>query len=505
MATLQVVASPNTDSPFPKQHWPKGVGIRAATMTMRCLCSICTCGKHRCNVKNTCICKGTDEPVRRTEYMDQYVEYGWSKPRDPFKHKQAMEVPGGPMDGVTTYRSKFVPHQLQARVVRDPLMYKPPVTKVDGLSTYRYDYPRWPVQPMPPAVRFTGQLQLSGEKMGTLTTYKDHFRRWPIKKNESTKVERHYVPPSSKFGNLTTYQNDFISKCVVPQKSFRPVPATQIFNGKFDGQTVYQLTYVPKVFEPWPRREPATYKPSTTPLDGLTVYRRDYTGRAGKPVKSIRPIPQIADTDAHFEGISEMQDKFQRWPIPKREVRPTRKYKPPTDTMDLNSTYRMNFPYKTQPVAPSMPKFPTIEIGKGPFKGQSTYKQDFCQWPFSRRDKLQRFQEFQPPKGKMENLTTVRQHFVAHPLAKTQSLKPPNVVVQSKIPFDGTTTYTNEFTTKQKDICPAMYSVPPGYVYHSEDPRGHRMYRLISNRAAANHQLPSDVTRDKCKVSFTDT
>uniref|UniRef100_UPI00358F8326 stabilizer of axonemal microtubules 2-like n=1 Tax=Myxine glutinosa TaxID=7769 RepID=UPI00358F8326 len=473
---------------------------------MKCLCNICTCGRHRCSDKPTFIHEGTEKPVKKSEYLEKFPCHIWTKPPSPIKPKQEYKRNEGRMEGITTTRLNFVPHKLQPRLARVPEVYKAPEGKQNGLSTYVTDFQQNSTQPIPLPLRQKEQLQLSSEKMTVVPTYTDEFKQWPISKIKSMKPECRHVPPSSRFGHRTTNQIDYTSKEGAPRQSCRPGPDNKLYDGDFDGQTVHNMTFVTKMVEPWPRHVPEPYTQSSKPLDDLTVHRRDFMGKAGEPVQSCKPKTEIADTSAPFEGLSEMKEKFPTWSVCKREVPQTKPYEPPTGDMDLTTTTQLMFrPFEAQRPTPGKPHLSTIEISKGPFEGQSTSSEDYRQWQVSRREPVRKPQAIQPPVGNMENLTTFRQHFVPHSPLATQNFKPPNVAIQSNIPFDGTTHYKNEFTAKHNDVCPAMYSVPRGYVYDSEDPRGHSMYRSVSNSVAENNHLPSDIICDNREVSVAAT
>ncbi|KAM6200998.1 stabilizer of axonemal microtubules 1-like [Rhynchocyon petersi] len=73
-------------------------------MRSRCLCQICTCGRHHCPHGSTKIYENSGVPYLTTEYLEKYPVYGNVLPPQTLKPKQEFPACGGKMEGITTFK-----------------------------------------------------------------------------------------------------------------------------------------------------------------------------------------------------------------------------------------------------------------------------------------------------------------------------------------------------------------------------------------------------------------
>ncbi|XP_071424666.1 stabilizer of axonemal microtubules 2 [Pithys albifrons albifrons] len=453
----------------------------------RCLCELCSCGRHRCYHEHTRIYDNEVQPQRTTEYVDNYPGYGNICPPSSCKPKHELQGHRGKMDGTSIFKTDYLPYGIAKRHYRAPEEYRPKSGKIDLGTIYRKDYNPHKVGPVtlarPPERKHT-----TGAKLDTIPTYRDDYRLREAQKTESCKVEHPYQPPTEKFGNPSTFQDDYIPKELNPPQSCKPSVA-KLPSGPFDGTTIHRSAYVVHELEPRFVRPREEYKPCEQPFEDLTTHQRDFKGTPGQFAKSCKPEHRKVGSDAPFDGISEFQERYQPWLVSLPEFRKPREYVPPTDKMDLNSTNRLDYIiHKISPAAPIRP--PHGKRISGPFQGNTTTREDFKPWGICQRDLIKRESEIQKPEGKFADLTTFRSHYIPHQGTPAQSCKPVHVVGLNPVPFKDETLYRTEYTPKEKEVCPAHYPSKLGYVYVNTDSQGHQFFRQLSPEPSESNCNP---------------
>ncbi|XP_019389241.1 PREDICTED: stabilizer of axonemal microtubules 2 isoform X1 [Crocodylus porosus] len=445
----------------------------------RCLCQICTCGRHRCPHKPTRIYDDREQPCLMTEYVEKYPQYGNIPPPQSLKPKQEYQARRGKMEGITTFKSDYLPYDVVKRPLQVQEEYKPKPGEIDLGTTYKRDYNPHKIQPVT-LVRPLERKHIQRGKLDTIPTYQDDYRSWEVQRRGHNKLDHPYQPPTEKFGNSTTFQDDFIPRELNPRQSFKPPCVARLSDVPFNGITSHRRSYVAHPLEPKFIRSKEEYKPSSQPLEDLTTHRNDFKGLPGELSKSCKPEYTKVGSNAHFNGSTEFRDCFQPWSVSLPEVRKIKEYVPPTGNMDLNSTSHLDYVWhEICPVAPIRP----VSFGrksKVPFQGNTTMKEDFQAWDSSRQEIIKRHQEIPKPTGKFDGLTTFKSHYLPHEIIPAQSFKPLHVALPSSARFEDETMYRTEYTTKKQDICPANYSSPPGYVYINTDSQGHKFFHKVT-------------------------
>ncbi|NP_001087179.1 stabilizer of axonemal microtubules 2 L homeolog [Xenopus laevis] len=447
-------------------------------MKRKCICEICTCGRHRCPHNPTHIFEKSGKQCVLTEYVEKYPQYDHVQPPKSMKPKQEYNGEHGRMEGITTFKSDYVPYEVINRPVRVHNEYQPKPGSIDLGTTYNQDYNPHKLEPVAP-VRPVDKRQANPGKFDTNPTYKDDFRPWEIHKRELAKQERVYQPPKEKFGNSTTFQDDFFPKQIMPRESFKPFGVAKRNDIPFDGTTSHRISYVPHELEPCFVRQKNEYKPSSQPFEDLTTHRLNFKGALGEITKSCKPEHGKVGSSAQFEGATEFRDSFQPWSMPAPYVHKSYEYVPPTSHMECDTTTHLDYvPHQVGTVAAIRP----VSHGRRsnvPFQGNSTMKDDFRAWEAGRQEMIKRDNHIPKPSGKFEGLTTFKSHYQPHEMNPTQSFKPLNMPLRTSAPFEGATMYRSEYTPKKNEICPANYPSPPGYVFESIDKRGHKIFQKI--------------------------
>lgn len=319
---------------------------------------------------------------------------------------------------------------------------------------------------------------------------KDDYRLWTVQRQEPSKVEDTYRPPTVKFGNSTTFQDDFVPKELNPRQSFKPPCAAQLSDVPFESTTSHRTSYIAHQLGPKLVRLREEYKPSSQPFEDITTHQSDFRGLPGQLAKNCKPEYAEVGSNAHFTGVTEFQDRFQPWLVSLPEVHKTKEYIPPPGNMDLNSTTRLD--YVKHEISPAVPIRPVSnqKITDAPFQGTTTTKEDFKAWDSYQQESTKKQQEKPKPTGTFDDLTTFKSHFVPHQIAPAQSCKPVRAVVVNSAPFPDETMYRIEYTPKKQSFCPATCLSPPGYVYIDTDSCGHKFfYQLTPEFSQSNNNL----------------
>ncbi|XP_046897733.1 stabilizer of axonemal microtubules 2 isoform X1 [Hypomesus transpacificus] len=451
-------------------------------MIRQCLCEICNCGRHRCPHRPTALYGKGNQACEQTEYTEKYPAYGAHRPPKSMKPKPVDHNDRGKMDGTTTFKTDFIPYEVNRRPGRKQAEHKPYPGEIDMGTTYKQDFNPYQVTPCV-AVRPKQRVQAAPGKLDTVPTYKDDFKVWQISKRELTKRNENYQPSSAKFQGTSTFQDDFIDRGLVPRESFKPSSVPMLSEVPFDGVTSNHLSYVPHPTEARYVKAPEVYKPSTEPLQDMTTQRRDFQGLPGQLARSCKPDPAKASSDAPFDGSTEFQQQFQQWPVSLPQLHKPLEYVGPTLHMDMSTTSAVDFvKHNIQPFTSAKPFCQPLKSSV-PFQGYTTMREDFQPWATPRQALMKkREEEMHKATGKMDDLTTFKAHYTTHKLQPNISFKPPNTVVRRDTPLESGTMYSTEFTPKRISVCLASYDSPPGFVFEDSDHNGHRFYRKLSSK-----------------------
>ncbi|KAK3562508.1 hypothetical protein QTP86_034767 [Hemibagrus guttatus] len=450
-------------------------------MKRLCMCEICNCGRHFCTRHPTSLYMKGSQGCVVSEYTEKFPVYKNCQPPKSLKPKQEEKSNCERMEGITTFRSDFIPYEVSQRPGKKKAEYQPNPGEIDLATTYKQQFGLYELEPILPQ-RPKERIRGANGKLDTVPTYKEDFRQWEISKRESPKPKVSYHPPTEKFGNATTFQDDFVPRGLIPRESFKPSTVSKLSDAPFDGVTSSQLYYVPHPVDVHLVKAPHEYKPSEQPFQDLTTHRHDYQGLPGRMPKSCKPEHTTMSYDAPFQSSTEFRDRFQRWAASPQRLQKTSEYMSPTEQMDLTTTTGTTFiKHHIQPFIPTKP-LSRPNRSSVPFQGNTTMQEDFKAWKAQRQEIIRKPPEIHRGSGKMEDTSTFKAHFIQHQLQPNISCKPLTAPLRSEAPLDEETMYRTEFTPKKISVCPASFESIPGFVFEKVDDRGHRFFRKLSSQ-----------------------
>nr|XP_034996968.1 stabilizer of axonemal microtubules 1 [Zootoca vivipara] len=452
-----------------------------------CICEICDCGRHQCP-HITRPYEMNEKPCLLTEYTDKYLLYPNTGPRESCKPVVEYNKQPVPMEGISTMRRDYVPHEVSPIKLRPPEQYFKSNAAMDLLSTYKQDYNPYPIKRVPPCVPQERKYS-TDDRMTAVPTYKADYLPWKQAKRDMIKPANTFRPAEDKFDSRTTHQDEYLYKGPVITKSCKPFRSPHITKIPLDSMTNYKLNYVAHPMSKRHAHVPEPFKPCSEPFDGLTTHKQSYKGLAGPPAQSVKP-PYVRPDLSSFVGTTEFREKFLAWPTAPPFSRKPPAYIPPKEKMDLKTMAQLHYVDPHGRPATSCKPVACVVTHTDPFNHCSTMKEDYKHWDYSKPKAIVPNSEVTLPKVPMDTLTTFQSHYTPHPLPFTKSFKPRLPAARPHVPFVDETTYATCYTPKKVHICPATYKEPPGYVFEKIDEGGHRRFR------------PATVAQDRCASSL---
>nr|KAF6332119.1 stabilizer of axonemal microtubules 1 [Pipistrellus kuhlii] len=448
-------------------------------MKRKCICDLCSCGRHHCPHLPTKIYDKTEKPCLFSEYAENYPIYHSYLPRESFKPRMEYQKGAVPMEGLSTSRRDFGPHKVCPVKLYQHDPFVPSEENMDLLTTYKQDYNPYSVCRVEP-IKPRDSKPPRGDRMESLPTYKADYLPWNQPRRDLIRPQHTYRPESAKFDYRTTHQDDYALKGLVNTMSCKPPAMPKVCNIPLEDLTNYKMSYVPHPIEKRFVYEAEKFKPCEIPFESLTTHRQSFRGLMGEAAKSTKPPVSSCRLDAPFCNTTEFRDKYQAWPTPQLFYKPLVPYVPPEEKMDLLTTTQSHYTYPKG--APAQSCRPVVCIKKGPpFEGSTTTRDHYKQWVSGRMEPVKPIPQLLRPTEPLDCLTTTRAHYVPHPPTSTKSCKPLWSSPRANVPVEGQTTYTISFTPKDLGRCLASYPEPPGYIFEETDAAGHRIYRPISH------------------------
>ncbi|BFY97876.1 hypothetical protein BsWGS_00916 [Bradybaena similaris] len=454
-------------------------------MVKRCICEICTCGRHHCPHRPWRP-GGDYGPCLVTSYNTAYKKHP-IQARESCKPEQSALRSEEPLSDKTTNRTDYIKHPLDKPYARVNEPYVRPVGDIDTLTSYHRDYTE---KHVPPAqmVKHDGPRQIPARFEGE-PTYKVDYRKWPIERH-TVRIPDQWAPPSQPFEGQSTFTRDYRRYNEPPRKSLKPLEAAQMSNAPFDGNTGYRDDYIRHPLQPREMKEKEMYRSSNAPFDGMTTFNRDYTKKEAPKTESCKPVSEAFQSGAPLDDLTTFKNDYRRWNGERPHIHQPDQYVKPEGEMDHNTTHRIQFkPHPVQKVALLKPGEGRVMI-PGEFNGLTNYKSDYKPWGIQRE--MPRPKDgWVPNNAPFDGMPTYKAHYVQHSAVPPRSMKPEASAMTSNAPFDDATMYRTDYVKKHADICPAavLDTRQSRYSYVETDSQGHKQYQPIFEQTTALHQV----------------
>ncbi|XP_029646516.1 stabilizer of axonemal microtubules 2-like [Octopus sinensis] len=453
-------------------------------MTLKCICNICTCGRHYCKHQDcTFIHPGAKtEPV--TEYSARYTEHELGKV-ESFRPKHAP-LPDGKMECKSIQREDFQPYQLEKKWVRPQEIWQKPPGTIDNLTSYNITYTGRQSAPVRP-IRHD-KLTLSVGKFEGEPTYRADYKKWDKIPSKKYGPVYSWSPPTQKLANESTFTRDFKYNYEPPRKSMRPEILSKI-EPPLEDKTGYREDYVAHSLPPKVLKEKQTYNLPAVPLDCLTTSRHDYQGQSGPRTLSYKPKLTPVCAQEPFPDMTTFKQDFCEWPTEKRSIRQPTQYVKPPGKVEQNTVHKLT--YKEFPVQHTTSYRPkTSHRPLGNIESNTSYNTDYKRFDVP-PVRISKKESYAPPEVPFQGISTHQAHFIEHPRTQTKSFKPTSFQRTDEAPLDDSTMYRNEYTPKEVPVCPIIFLNTDKSLYEFEgnSKTGHQLYKPLSSLQSKRAQL----------------
>lgn len=443
----------------------------------KCICEICTCGRHRCPHRPTNVINKGDQPCTLTEYNNEFKQHPLQM-RDSFK-PSAEALRGGQFEDKTTQRQDFIKHPLEKPFVRVPDQYRRPEGEMEGMTSYKKEFTE-KYQAPARAIKHDGQRLAQGRFEGE-PTYKTDYRKWDMSGRVGPYVSQDaWQPPTNRFEGESTMHHDFIKHDARRRGMIKPPQAAQMSDSPFNDKTGYRDAYIKHPLEPKYVHPKEQYKGPGAPFEDMTTFKRDFKGNPGEITRSFKPDNQAFSSGKPLEDVTTNRNDYRRWPMERPYVHAHEQYKKPDGTMEMTTTH--NSTYRELPLDRVVAHRPSSanKARNAPFDGSTSYANDYKKWEMNKNKPMMR-DEYHPNMAPFEGLSTQKAHFIPHELQPNRSFRPDNTAFQSGSKFEDGTMYRTDFTPKHVEVCPVV-GIEKGqaqFQFVTTDQRGHKLYQPV--------------------------
>eukprot|EP00049_Salpingoeca_infusionum_P009763 m.165877 g.165877 ORF g.165877 m.165877 type:complete len:489 (-) comp14437_c0_seq3:499-1965(-) len=410
----------------------------------QCVCNICTCGKHHCRLHAPSTSTGgvtsgsKAEPMGKTTQQEDFIPT-FVAPRSPYKPAPSQHRSSAPFVGITTQKQDFTPKRGQS--ARQP-MVKPPGNAITPQGNMEFnplsrtDFKVHPKVPQATKVVPTDNLRPhSGGVPTFVTTNMVDMKPWTPEKQ-----------PSVKPAPVIAWNGD------------RPLPETE---------SLYKKDY--------PEHQPSRVAPikplgstltlgegSSTP--SKSTMAADFDPKKVEVPQPFKPPATRVNNTGKMEASSVAAAAFQPLPFAKREP-----YKPQQQRQD-----------------------------PGTFRGTTTAKTDFPQWPVASPSRTKPEQKYVKPTQPFEGQTISQASFIApKQRLRREPVKPPGPSLRPTGSIEFNTTYGDDMKkwqpvspTRVKPAAPAPHTPPP---FNAKTEAQTQYQPKAASRAPAIVPMPSTI------------
>lgn len=450
-------------------------------MTKKCICQICTCGRHKCPHNATNWINDSSKVCEYSEYANEFKKHPVGV-RQNFKPEQHRVEADGPLDDRTTNKVDYINHEVKRTgPVKHNEIYQKPEGEMDTMTNYHHEYTKKSIPVLRP-IKQPDARKLSGKFNGE-ATYSVDYKKWEAQPRERRAVQEVYEAPNQPFEGNSNYQSDFAARPIQPKILRRPADVRNVPDGPFDGATNYNADFVKHPVQARELREKTSWRPNEAKLDDESNYKRDFNEKKVDRAANYKPNDKAFKSEQPFDSDSTQRVDYQPWQATRQLVRHQQPaYARPEENMDLSTTtgcdYTRKIGSRSEPLKPIQKK-----ISNAKFDGTTNYNADYLKWEGKREPMRRYVDEYVPPDGAFDGAATYQADYVPHQVQRVNAARPMQTDHTSKAPLDGSTEYNKEFIRKAVAPCPALPLIDGGqsssFTYRADDTEGHRWYNAI--------------------------
>lgn len=435
-------------------------------MGKKCICQICSCGRHRCPhnpTNNSRVINKTEaERCKVSEYEDVFTHI--RPKRGPFIRPKDLLLSKGNIDLTTISKEDYVTQPLPEKKVKEPVAYIPPSGTMDIDSEYHSNFQGEisPPAKIPQFLRSVTQKIPSGKMQGNTTTKMDYRKHSTVVRSMPVSRGNKYTPPKSPFTYTSIHRADF-QRFNEPKRPTGRQPDKIDMKGlpmeletshcsEFKRHSIKKNEIV--------RRSDEYDRPSG-PFDGDSLMHTDYVWHAdAKKAKREKPVTTVFKTNDQMERTTTNLEDFKGWSVEAPRPKPKQQFQQPEGKMYLNpiSTDYKYFGIDAKPAKSARPKTKLRTGRDGAFCGTSNYAADFKPWmslpaiPIKLQDELT---TLSPRKTKFDANSEHRESYKRFNTAPARTFKPGTHVFKTEDAMANRTTYNCEFDGKPPPQCPS--------------------------------------------------
>ncbi|CAH1785214.1 unnamed protein product [Owenia fusiformis] len=454
--------------------------MAASKMKNKCICQICTCGRHRCPHNRGSLKSIPDtsgDCKLASEYQEKFEGMDYQKPREAIRPTKKEPSSPVPMDMTTMYTETFVTHEIMPRKIRSKEQFVPSTTPMNKRTTYKMDYTAKEgkrTKSYAPEYQYVERRT----KFNSSTIHNTAFKGFneedmKICRPRTIRHKENLTAPEEKFKCASTVQDDYKehtnlerTKPIIPKQE-----GFQDHNEKFDDRTMYKDTYgTEKPLSEPPKRikkKESTLKPAT--FFSETTVMADYKPHVNpKRAKCYKPKVKPISTKVPFDDRTTCSMAYKEWEV-KKHVKPIwankKAYDRPNIIFTKLSSYQEDFQTpKDFEKALCKPIKNELEMDhskkKAPFCMTTHYQDMFTELDGKRPDSFKVVNIYKPPKEKFQVESHQQSQYKGAYIEPAIICRPPSQsekVSRGKMIFD--TTYRKCYTGENSVSCP-VYGLP---------------------------------------------
>lgn len=452
-------------------------------MSKRCICQICTCGRHRCpHNPNPRVLDG---PCTFSEYTQVYKAHA-IEPRVSFKPEQVANFSSDPLDDQTTNKTDYIRHSVEKPYKKPAQIWQAPEGQFDALTNYEKEFTQKPLENVRSYKPEEAKKNLS--KFEGEPTYQSDYIKWSVDPRQTSMAPLNtYKPNEAPFEGNTNYHNDYVKyQGQALTKSLKPLSVPIKSDAPFDDLTDYNSTYIRHPLQEKEVREKQVWQPNTAPLDDISNYKRDYIAKEASRITAFKPDNKPYQSDAAFDETTTHKIDYLPWSGDLRATQKVaEKYHKPEGQMVFDSTTHKDYPgYITELPVKIGPRY-DFKPSQGPFDDTTNYNSDFKQRQSEKTETYKPISTYQPTDTPFEGIPTYKTDYMGRQGPMVKSYKPVDSGYKSGAPMDDMTNYKMEYIKRVVSPCPAMHlDNDARYMFSEQDEIGHKWFYATKNRVA---------------------